>query len=224
MAFPKASKSLVKTRSFILLLFGGLISIAQVHAQEWEPVKSEDGVEVFNREVEGSDFKEFRSVGVMPGEVASFVALIHDIDGMTSWGYKLKKTELLEQDGDTRLIYFAEASAPFPYKNRFGIYENEFSWDKDNQTLTVDIELLEDYPYDSDDLVMLKGTSKWIVKDLGNGKIEVAFQMLIDPGKGIPAWLANMVSDESPLQTIFSVREEVVKKKYQGKSFDFLNN
>lgn len=208
----------------LLTFFLVLFCLERAHAQEWELVKSEDGIEIFNREVQGSDFKEFKSVSEIEGDISAFTALILDVEGMTDWGYKLKRTELLKREGDSLQIYFAEASAPFPYKNRFGIYLNEFKWDKGSKVLTIDIKLLEDYPYDSGDLVMLKGTSKWSVRELGQDRIEVTFQMLIDPGKGIPAWLSNMVSDESPLQTMLSIRSEIGKPKYQNQSFDFLDN
>jgi len=209
-----------------LSILAGLISFLMfdAKAQEWEFIKSEAGVEISKREVVGSDFEEFKSSSKIEGEISAFIALIQDIEGMVDWGYKLKRTELLESSGDTLLIYFSEASAPFPYKNRFGIYLNQFHWDSESQTLFIDIEFLEDYPYESGDLVMLKGKSSWQVKDLGNGKLEVVFQLLVDPGRGIPAWLANMVSDESPLQTMLAIRSEIQKGKYQGKSFDFIKD
>ena len=198
-------------RFFLISLLLLLQFNSEVKAQEWELVKSSDGIEVFTRTTEAMDYKAFKSVATIEADIESFVALIQDVEVLHEWGYKLKSSELLERNGDTLQIYFAEAKAPFPYRNRYGIYLNEFV-------------LLVNYEFDVDDLVMLKGSGYWKVIQLENQKLKVVFEMQVDPGKGIPAWLSNMFADESPYETMLSVKTELKKAKYQDRAYDFLKN
>ena len=103
------------------------------------------------------------------------------MDNLKDWGYKLKRTELLDRQGDTMQIYFAEARAPFPYKNRYGIYLNTFHWDRDQKLLRIEIELLEDYPFDAEDLILMKGSGYWEARVLEDDHLEVVFEMHVDP-------------------------------------------
>lgn len=163
-------------------------------------------------------------MAVLKADLSTFVALILDVEGLENWGYKLKRTELLERSGDTLQIYFAEAKAPFPYSNRYGIYRNLFNWNGSEGKLHIDIELLEDYSYDVDDLVLITGNGYWEATVLPSGDLSLVFEMHVNPGKGIPGWLSNLFADESPFETMRSVKTELVKQKYQDKRYDFLNN
>jgi hypothetical protein len=191
---------------------------------EWKEVKNAEGITVFTKPIEGSDFKAFKSTTVLKADLSTFVALILDVEDLENWGYKLKRTELLERSGDTLQVYFAEAKAPFPYSNRYGIYKNTFNWNASESKLRIEIELLEDYSYDVDDLVLITGNGYWEASVLPSGDLSLVFEMHVNPGKGIPGWLSNLFADESPFETMRSVKTELVKQKYQDKRYDFLNN
>lgn len=218
---------LFKFRTFIFL--GTLLTTCTVLAQPgrqepWKEVKTADGIRVFTKKVAGSDFKAFKSTAVIKADVASFVALISDVEGMEDWGYKLKRTKLLERSGDTLQVYFAEAKAPFPYNNRYGIYRNLFKWNAADRQLRIEIQLLNDASYEDEGLVLLTGQGYWEATVLPRGDLSVVFEMHVDPGKGIPGWLSNLFADESPFETMRAVKAELQKEKYQDKRYDFLNN
>ena len=191
-------------------------------SQEWDLVKDSEGIQVYTRKTEAMDYKAFKSEAIIDADIQAFVALIQNVAGLHEWGYKLESSKLLERKGDTLQIYFAEAKAPFPYRNRYGIYLNEFKWYSQLKELYVSIELLENHDFDGDDLVMLKGSGYWKVVQLETGQLKVVFEMQVDPGKGIPAWLSNLFADESPYETMLAVKTELKKGKYQGKQYQFL--
>lgn len=197
----------------------------ELPAQEnWEKVKEAEGISVYTKNVEGSDFKAFKSTTVLKAELASFVALILDVQALENWGYKLKRTELLKSSGDTLRIYFAEVKAPFPYSNRYGIYRNSFNWNASESKLRIAIELLEDYSYNDEGLVLITGKGYWEATVLPSGELSLVFEMHVNPGKGIPGWLSNLFADETPFETMRSLKAELGQPEYQGITYDFLNN
>lgn len=208
---------------FILVL---LISFSQwsIYAQEdWKLVKDSEGIKVYTKSVVTSDFKAFKADMIIDNDVHAFLSVLYDIDGLESWGYKTIDPEVLERKGDSMQIYYAIAKAPFPYKNRDGVYLNRFKWDSKTQTLTVDIKILEDYLAEKDDLVRVTGSGIWKATVLSSNKLKIDFEMQVDPGGGIPAWMANMFADESPFYTLSELREVIKNKKYASKTYSFID-
>lgn len=203
-----------------------LISLCQwsINAQEdWKLGKDSDGIKVFTKRVETSDFKAFKAEMIIDQNIHNFLNLLYDIDGLNNWGYKTKDAELLERKGDSVQIYYAVAKAPFPYKNRDGVYLNRFNWNSNTKTLKVDIELLQDYLKEKEDLVRMTGSGFWQAEVLAPNKLKITFEMQVDPGGEIAAWLANMFADDSPFYTLKELRKAIKSKKYTIKTYSLIN-
>lgn len=204
---------------FAFLVFFGRPSSAQ---ENWNQIKTKEGITVFTRTNSVMSFKEFKATMMVEGKVNEFLSVLFDVDGLTSWGYNLTMSKLLERKGDSLQIYYAVAKAPWPYKDRDGIYSNRIRWDVDSKTLFVDIDLLETGFDANDDFVRMDGYGFWEIKQISSNEMEVNFQMQIDPGGSIKAWMANMVASDSPYHTLYGLREALKNEKYQGKSYGIL--
>ena len=207
--------------SFFILLF----FMFQIHGQEpWELVKDKNGIKVFTRTNTIMSFKEFKAVMEIRASVDEFLSVLYDVEGLTKWGHNLTEARLLTRPDEFSQTYYAVAKAPWPYKNRDGIYSNVFDWDKKAKTLTVAIELLEGTEGSERDLVRLDGFGYWQVHEIAEDKIEVIFQMQVDPGGSIKAWLANMFVTDSPFYTMEGLREVIKEEKYKGNTYNLLKN
>ena len=189
--------------------------------EEWNQIRQKEGITVFTRSNPNMDFKEFKSSMIMIGTLNQFLSVLYDVEGLPSWGYNVKNASLLSRQGDTIQVYYTEAKAPFPYKNRDGVYLNRFKWNSKERTLIVEIEMPEGMIPEKDNLVRMEGYGSWIVREMNEGKLEITFQMQMDPGGSIPAWMANMFAGDTPYQTLLGLREAMQEKKYQGKSYEF---
>jgi len=209
---------------YFMLLLLVIVNSLMIHAQDlWKLESDKDGIQVYSGSIEGSDFKSFKAHMIIRGSIHTFISILQDIENMPEWGYSLKNTELLKKTGDTLQIYYAEASAPFPFENRDGIYLNKFKWDDKNKQLFVEIELLPDYLKKKNKLVRLTGRGYWSVNVLKNNMLDITFSMLVDPGGNIPAWLANTFVNTTPVSTMTELRKVMVDKKYQNKNFGFIH-
>jgi len=205
-------------------IFFFLLFLSQLRGQEqWDLVKEDEGIKVFTRTNEVMSFKEFKASAIVNGKVNEFVSVLYDVNGLATWGHNISEARLLERPNDTIQIYYAVAKAPWPYKNRDGIYKNIFSWDAVNRTLTVKISMLEDNRELSDKFVRMDGYGYWKVKEISANEIQIDFQMQVDPGGSIKAWMANMFVTDSPFYTMKGIRDAMRLKQYQGKSYPFLD-
>lgn len=197
----------------------------QIHGQEqWKLVKDKNGIKVFTRTNTIMSFKEFKAVMEIRASVDEFLSVLYDVGSLTKWGYNLTEAKLLSRPDELSQTYYAVAKAPWPYKNRDGIYSNVFDWDKKGKTLTVAIELIEGKEGSDRDLVRLDGFGYWQVNVVSEDKLEVIFQMQVDPGGSIKAWLANMFVTDSPFYTMEGLREMIKEEKYKGNTYNFLKN
>ena len=80
-------------------------------------------------------------------------------------------------------------------------------------------ELLDDELAEKEDLVRMKGYGFWRVKELSADRLEVEFQMQMDPGGNIPAWLSNMFSGDTPYFTMQGLKKVMKEDKYKGKEY-----
>ncbi len=190
--------------------------------EQWKLVKEKEGIQVYTRTNTVSSFKEFKAMMQIEGEVNQFLAVLYDIEGLSDWGYNIKESKLLDRPDNMIQTYYAVAKAPWPYKDRDGIYLNQISWNKESKVLLVDIEMLEHDLETNDDYVRMDGYGYWQITAIAEGKLEVIFQMQVDPGGSIKSWMANMFVTDSPFQTMLGLRNAMQKKKYQGKTYDFL--
>jgi len=190
----------------------------------WVEVKDKDGIKVFTRTNTVMSFKEFKGTTIIKGKVSDVLSVLYDIDALKVWGHNLSRSELIERKGDTIQMYYAVAKAPWPYKDRDGIYVNKISWDTKTKTLLVKIDLLDNGMFADNDYVRMDGYGFWEIVELPSGEIEVDFQMQIDPGGSIKAWVANMFVSDSPFYTLKGLREALKDEKYHGKTYDMLNN
>ena len=187
----------MKTISYITLFF--LCTSFCLTAQEqWEMIKDKDGIQVYLEEEGIYAFKTFKGTTTIDASIHDFVDTIFDLERYPEWGHNVKSASLLERKGDTLQIYYSIAKAPFPYKNRDGVYRNRFTWNKENKELNVSIEVLDDYLEENDKYIRVSGNGYWKVKVAAKNKLEVTFLMQVDPGGAVPSWLANLFVEDTP--------------------------
>lgn len=226
----KGLKIVLLSDRFFVLMTVLLSIIYGTHAQdngmhtqeEWKQIREKEGITVFTRSNPNMDFKEFKSSMVIKGTLDQFLSVLYDVEGLSSWGYNVKSAALVSREGDTIQVYYTEAKAPFPYKNRDGVYLNRFRWNSKEKTLRVEIEMPDGLIPEKDNLVRMEGYGSWVVREMNEGKLEITFQMQMDPGGSIPAWMANMFAGDTPYHTLLGLREAMQEQKYQGKTYDFI--
>ena len=84
---------------------------------DWELRKDKNGIQVYTREVEGSNLDEFKGVGTVNASVESIVQILQDADNMKDWLPDCKESELLKLEQKDQ-YHYTITTAPWPVKNR----------------------------------------------------------------------------------------------------------
>jgi len=214
---------MIKTYKYLLSLCFLILVMTQVHGQEqWELVKEKQGIKVFSRSNDSLLFKEFKATMQIRAEISDFLAVIYDVEGLPQWGHNIIESKMLDKPDPLNQTYYAVAKAPWPYKNRDGVYKNSISWDPNMKALTVAIDMPNDLIEMNEDFVRMDGYGYWKAREISSDQLEITFQMQVDPGGAIKAWVANMFVTDSPYFTMKGLREVIQDKKYQGHSYEFL--
>lgn len=174
----------------VILLISGFIN----HTENgWSLALDKEGIQVFTRYVEGSDFKEFRGEVVMEGTVSEITNEICDVEKFPEWSYKTESVRIIKKEGNL-VRYFYISKTPGFLKTRVAFFESEKITDSQTNEVTISLHNFQsDEPIPESSLLIPVMKGYWKLTPEGENKVHVTMQMLTNPGGVIPAWLANMV-------------------------------
>jgi len=211
-------------KNIFLILGLSLLSLTLVSAQdEWKLAKDKNDIQVYTRKTESSTFVEFKGITILDTKVTAFVAVMQDAKNMTNWVYSIVEARLLEMPSDTVMSYYAESNLPWPFDNRDAVHRDIFKWNDAKRTLMVRIDCLPKYLEEKKGIVRIPyAKGYWKVEEIEKSKLKVTFQMIVDPGGTIPAWLVNAFVVDSPYETLKGIKEVIQDEKYQKADYDFI--
>lgn len=196
----------------VLLLF----SIAGAEVQ-WELIMSKDGIDTYKTTYPGAKFCTFKSVGFVDSKIEIIGEVLRDIPSYPEWFYNLKKAEILKKIDRNTYILHAVINAPFPFKNRDAVVEDNAVYDFHKGVATIIFRLTKNYNFPEQEccqrLPELDGL--FYLEYFGNNKTKITYQHRFDPGGNVPVNLANEFNGKYyPSVSIAGIREMVKKEKY----------
>ncbi len=205
----------------ILTLFLG------AYADDWALVKEQNGIRVYTRSVEGSDFLEFRGETVVEGSVAALVAVLYDTPAAPAWLHQCSFGMTLDEISFEENYIFQIYDLPFPVSNRKMTLHAELTWLPEGARL----ETHEANSFCSEhssgrcdranavDLPEIKRSrGHYIFRHRSDALTEVVWQLHIEPGGYLPTWLANMLIVDIPYRSLLALKTLVKDEKYSEKS------
>lgn len=190
---------------------------------KWDLAKDKKGVKVYLRKVKGIDFKEFKGVITLKASLVSLVALVADAEASPGWVANCSKSEVLKQINKNEAYVYSLSKAPWPVQDRDAIVHHVISQDKDTRVVTVKQTGKPDYIKKKKHIARVKRIEGfWQFTPQENGRVEIVYQVLSDPGGDLPAWLVNSSLVSQPYQTLLKMQKVVKREKYQNASLEFI--
>ena len=153
------------------------------------------------------------------------MAVLTDIKNHTNWVYKTIKSELLRQNGAENIFYYSEVNAPWPFDNRDLVMQMNIQQNPQNKVMTVNVNNVDDYMPVKKNIVRISFLHvTWTVTPLNNKQVKVEYQIQVNPGNGVPAWLVNLFATMGPYETFANLKEKIKLPQYQQASFPFLTD
>ncbi len=214
-----------KTVSLFLffLLFITLSSFQNTY--NWQLKKIENGITIYTRTPENSKYKELKAVYQIKTSLSSIIALLNDFESFPKWVYRCEKSMALKKDSDNHIIRYQTVVAPWPVDNRDMILEVNSFQDKKTKIVYQKVNSIPDYiPLVKGHVRVREFRALWTLIPLKNGFVEVNYELLVNPGGNIPAWLVNLALVDGPFDTSVKMREMLMNEKYQKTTYSFITN
>ncbi|MCE3277981.1 MAG: lipid-binding protein [Bacteroidetes bacterium] len=190
---------------------------------DWILKKEEEGISVYTRNVETSSLKELKSVVTIRTSLSSIVALLNDWDSYPQWVYRCEKSSTLKTISESEVIHYQTVIAPWPVDSRDFVVNVKLTQDPITKIITIISQPHPDFIPKTEDMVRIRNfKASWTLIPLKDGWVEVNYQLLVDPGGYVPAWLVNLAVVEGPYQTKLNMKKWVMKDKYQKAVISYL--
>lgn len=209
-------KTILKTPTWmcaaIALLALALPSTA-LSQNKWKQVIDKNGIKVFTRPSEKSQFDEFKGVTTINVDINVIDKVLADTSNATEWMHNCIKSKLLERN-EKHVVLYQVTKAPWPVSSRDLIVESIRKEKGNSIVRNMKITTHPKAPPKTNKLVRvpkLKGS--WTLTKKGTAT-HVVYQILMDPGGKLPTWLANSASKDLPFNTLEGLKKIVKKPKY----------
>lgn len=194
----------------IMILFI-LVPMLGLQAQEgWRQRKDENGIKVYTKAVDGSDFESFKAEMTVKTTVAEVVRLLKDVNSYDKIFPDLSESKIVKREGDTVQYQYTRTAAPWPVSDRDGIYKMTFHTDAKTGAVNTEAYAVPDMLPEKEDVVRIrKSRAYWRITPKANGMVHIEYEVHADPGGSIPSWLANEAAVNVPYDTFKNLRKEL---------------
>jgi hypothetical protein len=211
------------------LFFAGLICLlfpCIAQAGEWSLARDKNNIQVYLRDVPGSDIYEFKGITKIKTSIDSLLAVLDDTPACPEWFYQCKSPVLVERVSFTERYVYQVSDFPFPADDRDIIVRFLISQNIEHKSVTLRSDSLADYCQHLSTPVCKKINHSGLVRIvksngyfqftlLSDGWVEVVWQQHLEPAGNLPKWLVNALVVDAPFESLRQLQQLVKKDKYQ---------
>lgn len=207
---------------FKLILIAGLLFSGVANADNWRLVKETSGIQVFTRPMPGTSLKSFRGVVSIPARLTSLVATIDDTSVYPQLFHSTKSAKELKAVNHSEAYKYVVTELPWPAQSRDSIVHSVLKQDKRSKTIQITMNGVPKYIPTKPGLVRIqKMSGRWLLVPEKNS-VKVVYEMSVDPGGNLPAWIVNNMAVDLPFITLNNLRYLVKRAKYQKANRPFI--
>ncbi|HMO61565.1 MAG TPA: START domain-containing protein [Ferruginibacter sp.] len=202
-------------KKFLLSTFILLSTLLVFGQKDWTLKVDKDGIKVYTKNLDNSPFKAVKSVCTIETSLSRLTAVLMDINSTADWVYATKKCVVLKTISASEVIYYSEIDAPWPVSNRDFIVRLWAEQDEKTKVVSILSENKPSYLPVYGNIVRIQHShSQWLLHPLPNGQVRVEFELQVNPGGNIPAWLINMFATKGPYESFKKLKQQVKKPVY----------
>ncbi len=175
----------------------------------WVMKKNKDGIQVFVRDVDGIDFKEFLGVTVMDAPMAVIDRIISDVPNQVNWMCDTIESKVIKND-PVNPIQYNVVTAPL-VSNRDVVIQTRIVRTPTKIVRTFQGITLDSVPPRKGTVRMPKMVGVWMFEAVGKNQTKVTYQNLADPGGSLPSGLVNMTVVKMPFVTLQNMKAQIPK-------------
>lgn len=190
----------------------------------WKLVSDRDGIQVYMAHNDDSRIKTFR--GVMEVEINDFYslpALADDYEYYSRWLYLIADLHEVRRRSAVDRDVAVRTRLPWPVADRDAGLRMNIRQDPVTRELRYELKAHNDIiPVDADLVRIPEMTGHFNMLPIGGKKVRIDFEVLLDPGGYIPAFLANFILKDIPFVSLQRFRRVINTERFQNYKVDYL--
>jgi hypothetical protein len=178
---------------------------------DWQPLLTQDGVSVEERNAPGRTLPELRATVEIDAGIFEVLAVISDVPHQKEWMHDCEESRLIrEEPGDVSLVY-NRTGAPWPVSDRDVVLRTETKLVEPGQHVLVSFANVEDpsTPPIGGIVRMPRLIGSYDLVAIGPARTRVSYQIDIDPGGSLPAFAVTRTTRDTPLHTLLGLRAQI---------------
>lgn len=157
--------------------------------------------------VENHDIKAFRAVSTFDASLQQMVGAITDMTRFTDWMHGAKEAYVVKKLADNVQACYFRNDVPFPLKDRDGVIVQKVIQEAPGR-VRIHLNLMNELvPEDSHYVRVDHLEGDWLIEDLGDGKVQLTYQIHLDPQGMIPDWAVNFLITETPSKSLKNLKK-----------------
>jgi hypothetical protein len=195
----------------LVWIISSFISTAQADEPSWQFRFKKDDISVYTRKLP-SALLEFKSDVIVSAPIKQVIAFYEEEKKTPKWYFECTYMELIKDEGPLRKIFYFVMHPPWPVAERDAVFLRVKSVDSATGVVTYHLTALpEAYPKQKGRIRVPYLELVWRFTPVEKGRTEVYFQQHGEAGGYIPAFIANAMAVDTPLNTLKSFRRLVEK-------------
>jgi hypothetical protein len=184
--------------------------------EEWRFVYEADGITVHKRIKEDIKFFEFKSTGVLRGEISDYLSVILDTEIMPDWAPQCLEAQNVESINDRETIIYVACNGVWPVADRDYVAKRTIISNSEKSTIRVNINLIENpgAPDIKSRVHIPYLQCCWILKRINPSHTHVELRACVDPGGWLPAWLVNWGCRWIPYRYLKDLESKIVERSH----------
>jgi len=189
----------------------------------WQPLVTQDGVSVQERDAPGRAMPELQATAEIDAGIFEVLAVIADFSRQTEWMHDCAESRRVRRDGPDASLIYNRTSAPWPVSDRDAVLRSQTTLLEPMRHVTVRFANVTDPGTPPVDGVvrMPRVVGGYELVSLSPTRTRVTYTIDLDPGGSLPAWVAARTARETPLKTLLGLRKQVDATR--GQYLDFVS-
>lgn len=192
-------------RTFLFVL---LVGVCSVTLAQCELKLDKDSIQVYTCKTENSKYKSIKATFWLNAAPAQLKAMLMDIEHLGDWQFSTANAHLIKKISSQEIIYYTEVKVPVA-ENRDFIIDLKIE-PMVGKEVVITATSLPDYLPEKKNIVRVPMSKAiWKVKEIKPRRLYVEYNVRVDFGGEIPAWVVNTLSHKAPYETFKNMKEKI---------------
>jgi hypothetical protein len=200
----------MRQKLFLIAIMLLLLPLSAFPQEDWNLVREKAGIKVYTKTGSDSEYKAFKAEMQVRCRIENIVEVIKNMNSINNWVVNCKGVKLLKNEDEDQ-YYYIETSLPWPFDNRDMVYHFQYIEIDSNQVKVIVTGTPEFIQPRNGIVRMVKANGYWLLTSIDNYMTAITYQMHVEPGGSIPAWLANPFIENVPYSTFHELRNIILK-------------